>query len=231
MTSGRLRLKQASGWFAAGQEVALALEILSAEAFRLYLYLCLYAERHTGQIDWNADDVAQLLHCGSEAVRAALAELYRHEVCAPSGDAAVEVRDRFWPYEKPVMANSGADQASYIERVRQILLRPACVRASFSAADQRLATNFYRCGITLNQLERAIWLGCARKYIALLNGQGTMPITSLRYFTGLVEEVISTTVADSYWLHVQRKAEQLERSWLASRGTIPEKPDEMMETK
>ena len=85
----RLRLKQASGWFAAGREVALALETLSAQAFRLYLYLCLYAERQTGQILWNPDDIAHLFQCGSEQVRAAMAELCRQEVCAPVGDAAV----------------------------------------------------------------------------------------------------------------------------------------------
>lgn len=212
----RLRLKQASGWFAAGREVALALETLSAEAFRLYLYLCLYAKRQTGQILWNPDDIAPLFHCGSEQLRTAMAELCRQEVCALVGDAAVEIRDRFWPYEKLAIVESKTDQASYIEQARQILLRPACVGASFSAADQRLATNFYRRGVTLNQLERAIWLGCARKYTALLNGQNLMLITSLHYFTGLVEEVIATTVADSYWLHVRRKAEEMERRWIAS---------------
>ena len=40
-----------------------------------------------------------------------------------------------------------------------------------------------------SQIERAIWLGCARKYVALLNGQTPMLITSLHYFTGLVDEV------------------------------------------
>ena len=113
-----------------------------------------------------------------------------------------------------------------------MLLRPACVRASFSAADQRLATNFYRRGVTLNQLERAIWLGCARKYIALLNNQSPTLITSLHYFTGLVEEVSATSVADAYWLHVQRKVEQLERRWIANRSaTTPAQKNEMMETK
>ena len=121
----QLRLKQASGWFAAGREVALALETLSAEALRLYLYLCLYAERQTGQILWNPDDIAHLFQCGSEQVRAAMAELCRQEVCAPLGAAAVEIRDRFWPYEKLAMVESKTDQASYIEQVRQILLRPA----------------------------------------------------------------------------------------------------------
>jgi hypothetical protein len=228
----RLRLKPASGWFAAGQEVRLTLEILSAEAFRLYVYLSLHAERQTGRIAWNAEEVAPLLHRDCEEVCTAMAELCQPEVCAPIGGAAVEICERFWPYEKPAIAESGPDQASYIEQVRRVLLRPACVKASFSAADQRLAANFYRRGVTLNQLERAVWLGSARKYIALLNGQSPMLITSLHYFTGLVEEVGSTTVADSYWLHVRRKAEELERRCLASRtSTATEEQDEMMETK
>jgi hypothetical protein len=229
----RLRLKHASGWFAAGQEVMLSLEILSAEAFRLYVCLCLYAERQTGRIAWNADEVAPLLHSGTEELRKAMAELCRKDVCVPVGGAEVEICDRFWPYEKLAIAQSVTEQASYyIEQVRRILLRPACVRASFSAADQRLAANFYRSGVTLNQLERAIWLGCARKYIALLNNQSAMLITSLHYFTGLVEEVSATSVADSYWLHVQRKVEQLERRWMANRSaTTPAQKDEMMETK
>jgi hypothetical protein len=128
--------------------------------------------------------------------------------------------------------NPKQTQASYIEQVRQKRLRPACVRASFSAADQRLATNFYRRGVTLIQLERVIWLGCARKYTALLNGQNAMLITSLYYFTGLVDEVVAATEADSYWLHVRRKAEEMERRLVASRmNPIPDKEDAMMQTK
>jgi len=50
MMPARLRLKPSTGWFAAGQEVATALELLSAAAFQLYLYLCLYADRHTGRM-------------------------------------------------------------------------------------------------------------------------------------------------------------------------------------
>jgi len=37
----RLRLKRSSGWFAAGQEVATALPMLSDAAFKLYVFLCL----------------------------------------------------------------------------------------------------------------------------------------------------------------------------------------------
>ena len=231
MTATRLRLKHAGGWFAAGQEVALAMEMLSAEAFRLYVYLCLHAERQSGRIGWEADDAARLLHCGSEEVRDAMTELCRQQVCVPAGAAAVEIADRFWPYEKPEVAEFGPDLASYTEQVRQMLLRPACVRASFSAADERLAAGLQRRGVTLIQIQRAIWLGCARKYVALLNGKTPMLITSLHYFTGLVDEVNSTTVPDSYWVHVQRKAEELERRWIADRSSTTAPQNEMMETK
>jgi len=227
MTAVPSRLKQPTGWFAAGEEVMQALEILSAEAFRLYLYLCLHAERQTGRAVWDAESAAHLFPCRSEEASGAMAELCQRQVCVPSGDATVEITDRFWPYEKPLLTEPGPGLARYIEQARHILHRPACVRASFSAADQRLAADFYQRGITLTQLERAIWLGCARKYMALLKGQPPMLITSLHYFIGLVDEVAAAKVADSYWLHVQRKAEQLERRWIANRcGAIPEKQDE-----
>jgi len=232
MTPGPFRLKHRSGWFAAGEEALRALKILSAEAFRLYLYLCLHAERQTGRAIWDPEGVAHRFHCSSEEASAALAELCQRQVCVPSGAAAVEITDRFWPYEKPALAEPGPDLAGYLEQARHLLCRPACVRAHFSAADEQLAATFHRRGITLTQLERAIWLGCARKYTALLKGQPPMLITSLHYFAGLVNEVTATQVADSYWLHVQRKVEELERRWIADRGRItPEKHHEMMETK
>jgi len=221
MTPERLRLKSRSGWFAAGQEVAQAMEILSAAAFKLYVYLCLYAERQTGQIDWHPEDAAHLFDGGDEQVRTAIQELYRQQVCMLASGGTVEIADRFWPYEKPVQAGADPDLVGYVGQVRQMLLRPACVRASFSAADERLAAGFHRRGVTLTQVERAIWLGCARKYIALLNGQTPMLITSLHYFTGLVDEVLATNVAESYWQHVQRKADQLEGRWVASRDSRP----------
>jgi len=232
MTPERLRLKNRTGWFAAGQEMAQAMEVLSAAAFKLYVYLCLYAERQTGRIDWHPEGAARLFEGGGEQVRSAMQELCRQQVCALSGAGRVEIADRFWPYEKPIQAEAGPDLAGYVRQVRQMLLRPACVRASFSPADERLAAGFHRRRVTLIQLERAIWLGCARKYIALLNGQTPMLITSLHYFTGLVDEVTTTSVAESYWLHVKRKAEQLEGRWIASRDSRPAtEQNKMTETK
>ena len=105
--------------------------------------------------------------------------------------------------------------AAFVQQVRQMLLRPACVHATFSGADERLAAILYRRGITLVNLQRAIWFGCARKYIALLNGAEKAPmlVNSLHYFSGLVEEVAELSVGEDYWKHVRHKMTQLERMW------------------
>jgi len=48
MSERVLRLKHPTGWFAAGREVLRALALLSDGAFKLYIHLCLTAERSTG---------------------------------------------------------------------------------------------------------------------------------------------------------------------------------------
>jgi hypothetical protein len=127
----------------------------------------------------------------------------------------LEVADRYWPYERQSRRNESPD---YVGEVRRMLLAPACVRSSFTPSDERLARDLEQRGVSLEQLQRAIWLGCARKYMAMLNGQPPMPITSLRYFIGLIEEVGQTNTPDAYWQHVRSKADQFERQWLQRHG-------------
>jgi hypothetical protein len=215
VTPQRLRLKRPTGWFAAGQEVAAALEVLSGDAFKLYVYLCLNAERQTGRIAGQPDGAARLFP-GTEQSQVAWEELFRQQICVRR-EAAVEICDPFWPYEKISPSPTQQDPASYVAQVRQMIVRRACVRLSFSAADERLASNFHARGVPLAQIERAVWLGCVRKYVALLNGQTPMLITSLHYFSAIVEEVAGTEVGDGYWIHVRHKAEQLERRWIGGR--------------
>ena len=139
---------------------------------------------------------------------------------------SIEICDRFWPYEKMPVDEMGIGQDGYVQRVRRMLQGLACVRLNFSAADERLAACYHQRGVTLVHLQRAIWLGCARKYVALLNGsEGSAPmlITSLNYFVGIVEEVMSESIGEDYWKHVQAKVEQLERMWVEeARGRLRE---------
>jgi len=82
----------------------------------------------------------------------------------------MEICDRFWPYLKPAaISQEDPEQALYVARVRGFFLEPACVSAVFSAADEKLAAEWYRAGIPLDQVQRAILMGCARKYVTLFN--------------------------------------------------------------
>lgn len=216
----RLRLKRPVGWFAAGQEMAAALPLLSDAAFKLYVFLCLHVNRHSARMIWEPMEVANRLQRDRQSVVDGLEELCRQQVCLryplALDRSCVEIGDRFWPYEKPPVEEVGMEENNYVQQVRQMLSRPACVRFSFSGADERLAANLYRRGVTLVQLQRAIWLGCARKYVALLNGGENAPmlVTSLNYFSALVNEVAATSAGEDYWKHMRNKVAQLERMWL-----------------
>jgi hypothetical protein len=215
MSRPQLVLKQSTGWFAAGWQFAQALEELSDPAFKLYAWVCLRADRQTGQLQGTASEVASALKKPEQWVESAVRELVERRVCLWRDTDVLEVADRYWPYERQFRPPEAKD---YVGEVRRMLLAPACVRCNFSAADERLAQDLDRRGVSLEQLQRAIWLGCARKYVSLLNNQTSMPITSLRYFIGLVEEVGQTETPATYWQHVRSKADQLEHQWLERHG-------------
>ena len=68
----RLRLKRPTGWFAAGQEMATALPMLSDAAFKLYVFLCLNVDRHSARMVWEALELAKLLQRDRQGVTDAL---------------------------------------------------------------------------------------------------------------------------------------------------------------
>jgi len=213
MSAARLILKQPTGWFAAGQEVAQALALLSDGAFNLYMHLCLEADRHTGRVRIEAAALARILRQDTASIEASWDELQHQSVCERQEDQ-VEICDRFWPYQKQVMLAAGSPEVEFLRQARAAFLKPACVRSTFTAADEELARKLGRNGVSLEQLQRAIWLGCARKYVAMLNGQMRLPITSLAYFESLIEEVSQPQIPIHYWDHVRRRMEEMEKRWL-----------------
>lgn len=218
MNASRLILKQPTGWFAAGQEVAQAMTLLSDGAFKLYLHLCLQADRYTARLVLHAVEWTQVLGKDRAWIEACLDELYRSKVCERHGDG-VEIGDRFWPYQKQAGIAAAAPEVEFVRQVRSAFLQPACVRSTFTAADEKLALNLCRREVSLEQVRRAIWLGCTRKYMAMLNGQTRLPITNLAYFASLLEEVSQPQIPASYWDHVRRRMEEMEKRWLQTAGS------------
>lgn len=214
-----LKLKQGEGWFAAGREVGQALDLLSDGAFKLFIYLCLNAQRRSGRIRLECGLLARALHKSRRSISTYLEELEERKVCrirrAPNQHQAgwIEISEAFWPYHKQPPSAGLDEETHYVERVRSLFLACPCVVSSFTPADQKLALDFYRRGVSFEQLEQAMLLGCARRYLAGLNGQTTASITSLKYFESLVEEISRQEVSDQYWEYVRSRLDTLQKEF------------------
>jgi hypothetical protein len=189
------KLKNPTGWFAAGREVLRASGVLSDGAFRLYIHLCLSADRSSGRLRARHVDLAKALQKSRRSVVTYLEELRTLKVCAirpavnQHAAGEIEICDAFWPYERMAPAQATNAEASYTEQVRRLFQARRCVESPFSPADQNLAAGFFQQRVSLEQIETALLLGCARKYVAMLNGKISGPITSLGYFQAVVDEV------------------------------------------
>lgn len=238
MTEPRLTLKHPSGFFAAGCEMQNALGLLSDGAFKIYVYVCLNADRRTAQLRFRMAELAQATGHSTRSLTSYLEELHRTEVGLVYRAAnqhelgRIEIADRFWPYEKQAAATrEDPEQALYVARVRGLFLEPSCVRAVFSAADEKLAADWYRAGVPLDHVQRAILMGCARKYVALFNRQDGSPIASLQYFANIVGEVGALEMPLNYWRYLASRARKMESQWRAQANFAPATPAANTETK
>lgn len=222
MNAPRLELKRPSGWFAAGTELRLAAERLSDGAFKVFVWICLHADRNSGRLRATAADLARSLNKPEGEVRGYLDELVQAGVCRSRADL-ITVRDSYWPYQRTPTQPDSDDSEAFVASVRQTFLSQACVSGSFSPADERLAAEWGRRGVSLEQVERAIHLGVARKYTALINHGAGTPITTLYYFQPLVEEVGKMNAPTDYWQHVVSRSIGFERRWraLQSPSSLP----------
>jgi hypothetical protein len=226
MSAPRLILKQPTGWFAAGREFTQAITILSDGAFKLYVYACLRAGRHTGCLRATVEELARAMTRAPTAIAMNLDELEERAVCRVirngGSQLVLEIRDRFWPYQRQQSSERTlGPETEFVDRVRDLFLAPACVQASFSAADEKLALGMHRRGVSMEQIKRAILLGCARKYVAMLNAGSRTPITSLQYFADIVEEVSESAIPESYWEPLRAKVTRMEQQWLHAHPPRP----------
>jgi hypothetical protein len=238
MSECRLTLKHPAGFFAAGSETEEALALLSDGAFKIFVYVCLRADRRTAQLRFRMAELARATGHSVRSLTSYLEELGRAEVGTVYRAAnqhelgRIEIRDRFWPYEKQSGTTlEDPEQALYVTRVRGLFLEPACVRAIFSAADEKLATEWYHAGVALDVVERAITMGCARKYVSLFNRQDGSPIASLQYFAAIVAEVAALEMPLNYWRYLAARVRKMEAQWRAQANFAPAAPAENPETK
>jgi hypothetical protein len=207
------KLRTSAGWFAAGIEVQRAATLLSDGAFKLFVWLCLHAERGRGCLSVSVSRIAAVLHKTEEQVQAYLLELCRVGVCQRGPTNLIIIRDSFWPYTRPEASVSSETAAAYVAEVKRTFLARRCVSSAFTPADDRIAAEWHRGGVPLECIERAILLGCLRKHASLINHRSGTPITTLGYFRSLIGEVSASSASADYWRYVRMRLADLERRW------------------
>ena len=149
-----MKLKHPQGWFAAGREVSRGIEVLSDGAFKLYIYICLHAERNTGCLDLVETNMTRALGKSPQLIQGYIEEIERQGVCRRRWHAAkdqgydqIEVCDDFWPYEKDPLRAPSDHETQYLVRIRQLLTGHRCMAIAFTPADRKLALEFYQKGV------------------------------------------------------------------------------------
>jgi len=225
------RLKHPSGWFAAGREVARALALLSDGAFKVYIHLYLNADRRTGRLSADHGCLANALRKSRRSVVAYLDGLRRHGVCIIQAavnqhlGGQIEISDAFWPYEKARLSINTNTMAGYVEQVRRLLGARRCIGSAFTPADERLAAALFERKVPIEEIEHAVSLGCARKYVTLINRQCVDLIVSFSYFQNVVEEVRELKMSAEYWRHLQMRVGQMEQQWDQMKAAAAAKSD------
>ena len=114
-------------------------------------------------------------------------------------------------YYQPCPLNPSVDASAYVAEVRRMFRAPACVQGRFGPADERLAVDWQRAGVSLATVLQAILLGSVRKSMNLLDRPDGEPVHSLRYFASLLEEVRAESFPASYWQHLEFNLRRCER--------------------
>ncbi len=110
----------------------------------------------------------------------------------------LEICDRFLPYQRQQSPSRSGPEVEFVQKVRKLFVAPARVETSFSAADEKLALDIYRRGISIKPITRSILLGCAWKYVFMLNTGSRTPIASPQYFADIVEEVERSAIGNGF---------------------------------
>lgn len=237
-TNERLRLKEATGWFAAGSAFRKALALLSDGAFRVFAYLCLEADRRTGRCQATHKELAAALGKSKRVIGTYVAELEAQGVCLVKpgknqfAGTTFEISDAYWPYHRPANDPESAEQKTYIESVRECFGTLGCATGKFGAAETAAARDLHRRGIPLGVVEEAMLMGAVRKYTSWFEGRAPEPIRSLAYFESLITEVQEKPFPPGYSAYLRKKVRQFAQAWndsadpenAAQHGACPDMP-------
>jgi hypothetical protein len=218
-TDGRLSLKDATGWFAAGDAFRKALALLSDGAFRLFAYLCIEADRRSGRLQATHKELSAALGKSKRAIGTYVAELEAGGIChVKTGKnqftgTIFEICDSYWPYRRAGNAVESPEQKTYVESVRECFLALGCGSGKFGAAEAAAARGMQNRGIPLAVIEEAMLMGACRKYTSWFEGRALEPIRGLSYFEPLIAEIQEKPFPPGYSSYLRGKVRQFAESW------------------
>lgn len=217
------RLKDGGEHFAAGDRFQRALRVLQGESFRLFAWICLHAERPRGKLAFRASELARQLGVSSRSIQRHLRAIEQAGVCelVPASnrhrDSVVIVCPDFWPYGPP------QPLPPYEAAVRAAYETSPCVAGRFSPADERLARQWRREGVPLEDVLRAILLLSVRKTDTLLDSRARAhlgraaesdPVRSLAYFARGLRDPDLAALTGGYREYLQLHLSRSE-AWLS----------------
>jgi hypothetical protein len=216
----KLRLKKNKGWFPAGESFLNAMGVLSDHTFKLFVFVCLNADRETATYTAGPTRLAAVLGKYRTEINRYVAELENKKVCLVNrihyGPITFRIMDQYWPYESdsPVIQS---DDGQYVEAVRKLFLGLGCTSGRFGPAEENQARNLEKRGVSLHELEDAMIVGACRKYVSWLSNGPSDPIASLYYFESLIEEIRERPFPPGYRDHLRMEVKKLADQWDRSR--------------
>jgi hypothetical protein len=119
----KLKLKKATGWFPAGDGFIKAMTVLADGPFKVFVYLCLNADRQTATCQSSYQRLAVGIGKSRHTVEAYVAELKAKGLCTvvtsriPYVGSTIRIADEYWPF-----VTAGDDPApdssdSYVDSV------------------------------------------------------------------------------------------------------------------
>jgi len=216
-----LRLKEPTGWFAAGTSFRRALQTLSDGAFKLFAHLCLEADRRTGRLEASQAELAKATGKSRRIVGKYIEELQVKQVCSVSsaknqyGRTSFEISNDYWPYCRTMPANDKQTQVddSYVEAIKIRFTHFGCTVGNFSVQDAHFARALQRRGVSLQTVQDAMLIGAVRKFVSWLNSGQSQPITTLAYFAAVIAEIQERPFPAGYREYLERKVAQLAKAW------------------
>lgn len=213
----KLRLKKNNGWFPAGESFLNAMSVLSDHTFKLFVFVCLNADRETATYTTSITRLIAILGKFRTEVDRYITELQNKNVCLvnriPYSPITFRILDAYWPYECDDNAVVPIDENSYVDAARTLFLGLGCTSGRFGSSEAGQARNMENRGISLQELEDAMIVGACRKYVSWLSNGPSDPIASLLYFESLIEETRERPFPPGYREHLRMEVKKLKDQW------------------